>query len=60
MTGIVTVHLVEGEGEETEVVAELVPDGTAQSHGEPLLQREQQVAGEERVTIGDSCILCQQ
>ena len=53
-------YLVEGEGEETEGVAELVPDGAAQSHGEPLLQREQQVAGEERVTIGDCCILCQQ
>ena len=41
-------------------MAVLVPDGTAQGHGEPSLQWQEDVAGEERVTIGSSSILGQQ
>ena len=32
----------------------LVPDDTAQGHGEPALQRQHHVAAEQRISIGDS------
>ena len=49
-----TSDLVEGEREEAEGVAVLVPDGMAQGHGEVSLEGQNEVAGEERVTIGYS------
>ena len=56
----VCAHLVKREREEAEGVAGLAPYGAAQGHGEPSLERQEEVGREERVSVGDSCILRQQ